>query len=184
MSGLVADLFVSLDGFAGGEDVGPFFGYGGPELDGWIDEHLSEPQRVVLGRRTYEALARISAAAADPGSRRLTALPKLVASRTLAEPLEWQNAILLGGDALDALAALKRDSEAPLRTMGSMSLVRSLLAAGLVDRLRLAVFPLVLGARGREPAFEGAGRGRFVHAETRVLDGRVVVLEYRPVAQA
>ena len=184
MSELVADLFVSLDGFAGGDDVGPFFGYAGPELDGWIGEHLSEPQRVVLGRRTYEALARISAAAPDPGSRRLTALPKLVASRTLDEPLEWENATLLRGDALEALAALKRDSEAQLRTMGSMSLVRSLLGAGLVDRLRLAVFPLLLGERGREPAFEGVAHEGLVLADTQVLDRRVVVLEYRPVTEA
>jgi dihydrofolate reductase len=151
---LVADLFISLDGFAGGEDVGPFFGYGGPELDRWIGEHMAEPQEVVLGRRTYEALASISAGATDQASRRLTEVPKLVVSRTLREPLAWANTRLLAGDGCEALAAVKAASP-------------------------LTVFPLILGPRGREPAFAGMPTERLHLDTTQVLDGRILSLEYQ-----
>jgi dihydrofolate reductase len=58
-------LFVSLDGYAAGEDVGPFFGFGGPELDAWLCEDLDQPQLIVMGRATYQALAAISMSATD-----------------------------------------------------------------------------------------------------------------------
>ena len=177
---LLADLFISLDGFAAGDDVGPYFGYGGPELDAWIGERLDEPQEVVLGRRTYEILAAMSGHAADPASTRLTALPKIVFSSTLQEPLAWERTRLLRGDAAEVLGALKRESTTPLRTMGSLTLVRSLLEAGLVDRLRLTVFPLVLGERGREPFLAGVGAQDLRLDESLVLDGRVVSLTYVP----
>jgi dihydrofolate reductase len=180
VSELIADLFISLDGFAAGEDVGPFFGYGGPELDEWIHEHLDEPQEIVFGRRTFEVLASISASSSDdPGSRRMTEMPKLVVSNTLSEPLAWANTRLVRGDVLEILAEAKRESPVALRTMGSLSLVASLLRAGLVDRLRLSVFPVVLGSRGREPFSVDWGTQQFLLVSTQVLDGRVVVLEYR-----
>ena len=149
MSQLTADVFVSLDGFASAEDVGPYFGYGGPELDEWIHAELDKPQLVVFGRATYEALAVISSNGSDPGSR-LTASPKAVVSSTLSEPLEWSNTRLIAGDAVDVLPAIKRESEVPMRTMGSISMVRNLTSAGLVDRLRLMMFPLTCGSAGGE----------------------------------
>ncbi|MGZ6260788.1 MAG: dihydrofolate reductase family protein [Solirubrobacteraceae bacterium] len=175
---LTADLFISLDGFAGAVEVGPFFGYGGPGLDEWIQAELDRPQLVVLGRVTYEALAGISAEAGDRLSRRLTDAPKVVCSSTLSEPLGWENTRLVAGDATRTLPAIKADSATPLRTMGSMSLVRSLMNAGLVDRLRLMVFPLTCGSAGRERAFGEGDLNRMRLAATRVLDERVVLLEY------
>jgi dihydrofolate reductase len=166
---LVADLFVSADGFAGGDGFGPYFGYGGPELDRWIDEHLDEPQQVLLGRRTYELLS------GTPG--RLTELPKLVVSRTLREPLEWANSRRL--DDLDAVRREKAESGTPLRAMGSLSLVAALMDAGLLDRLRLIVFPLVAGPRGREPWAAGLPMRELALERTEVLDGRLLALEYR-----
>jgi dihydrofolate reductase len=154
MSELTADLFVSLDGFASAVNVGPYFGYGGPELDNWIQSELDKPQLIVFGRVTYDALAAISSTGSDPASRRLTESPKAVVSSTLSEPLEWANTRLVAGDAIEALPALKRDSEVPIRTMGSLSLVRNLAGAGLVDRLRLMIFPLTCGSDGRERMFE------------------------------
>lgn len=181
MGELVADLFMSLDGFAGAVDAGPYFGYAGPELEAWIDDHLDRPQQVVLGRRTYQALASIAAGAGDDAVQgRLSALPKLVVSQTLEEPLGWENSRLVRGDPVRSLARLKRESATPLRTMGSPTLVRTLLRAGVVDRLRLTVFPLVLGPRGREPVFDGVAPRRLVLEASRVLDGRVLSLEYRP----
>jgi dihydrofolate reductase len=182
VSELTADLFVSLDGFAGAADVGPFFGYGGPELDEWIKTELDRPQIIVFGRVTYEVLAPMSASGSDPRSRRLTALPKCVVSRTLFEPLEWANTRVLAGDAVEVLPAVKADSEVPLRTMGSVSLVRSLMSAGLVDRLRLMVFPLTCGSAGRERIFGEGQPQRMQLEQTSVLDGRVVLLEYRASA--
>ena len=179
VSELIADLFVSLDGCAAADDVGPYFGYGGPELDDWIGAELDKPQVVVFGRVTYELLATISAAASDPASQRLTALPKLVFSSTLSPPLEWENTRLVSGDALIALPTAKSESDVPLRTMGSVSLVGNLMDAGLVDRLRLMVFPLSCGSAGRERIFERSRLRRLELAETGVLDGRVVLLDYR-----
>jgi dihydrofolate reductase len=97
MSELTADLFVSLDGFAAGAGQGPFFGYDGPELDRWIGEHLDQPQVIVMGRVTFEALAGLSATATDPGSVRMAELPKVVVSGTLTEPLAWHNTRVLAG---------------------------------------------------------------------------------------
>lgn len=183
MSELLADLFISLDGFASGEDVGPFFGYGGPELDRWIRDHLDEPQEIVFGRKTYEALASISAGRTDPMSRRLAELPKLVVSETLHEPLAWENTRLLRADAGEALKTVKQASTTPLRTMGSMTLVKSLIRAGVVDRLRLTVFPLILGSRGREPVFADMATEHLRLESSQVLDGRVISLEYRTTTE-
>jgi dihydrofolate reductase len=168
-----------LDGLASGEDVGPFFGYGGPELDAWIQAHLDQPQLIVLGRITFEALAAISAARTDPISSKMNALPKVVLSRTLEEPLAWANTRLLSGDLGEIVRVLKQESGAPLRTMGSVSLVKSLMRLGLVDRLRLMVFPLTLGSAGRDPLFNGFAPARFALERSEVLDDRLVLLEYR-----
>src|ERR1039457_4785838 len=116
MSELIADLFVSLDACASAVDVGPYFGYGGPELDQWIQAELDKPQVIVFGRVTYEALASFSSNGSDQGSRQLTRSPKVVVSSTLSEPLEWANIRLIAGDALATLPTLKRDSDVPLRT--------------------------------------------------------------------
>jgi dihydrofolate reductase len=176
---LTADLFVSLDGFASGVDVGPYFGYGGPELDEWIHAELDQPQVVVFGRVTYEALGPLSATGSDRVSQQLTALPKMVIWSTLSDPLKWKNTRLVSGDAIETMPHIKRDSDVPMRTMGSVSLVRSLLGAGLVDRLRLMVFPLTCGSAGREHIFGEGKLERFELEQTRVLDARVVLLEYR-----
>jgi dihydrofolate reductase len=182
VSELTADLFISLDGFAGAVDVGPYFGYGGPELDEWIQTEIEKPQVIVFGRVTYAVLAPMATNGADPASRRLTALPKVVVSSTLSEPLAWANTRLVAGNAVEVLPAVKADSELPLRTMGSISLVRNLTTAGLVDRLRLMVFPLTCGSAGREHIFGEGKPERMQLEQTRVLDGRIVLLEYRTSA--
>src|SRR5581483_6212961 len=127
---------------------------------------------IVFGRVTYEMLASMVTRGSDPASQRLTAVPKLVVSSNLSEPLEWANTRLVAGDAVEVLPAVKADSEVPLRTMGSISLVRNLSTAGLVDRLRLMVFPVTCGSDGRERIF-GAGTPQRMDLErTMVLDGR------------
>jgi dihydrofolate reductase len=179
MAELTADLFISLDGFAAGANAGPFFGYGGPELDGWVRDTLSRPHLVVMGRITYEALAAISADATDEASARMSELPKVVVSNTLTEPLAWPNTRLVRGDPEAGIRALKRESDLPLRTIGSLTLVNSLIRLGLVDLFRVTLFPLTLGADGREPVFAGWPRAGFELADVRLLDARLVMLEYR-----
>jgi dihydrofolate reductase len=179
---LTADLFSTLDGFAAGENVGAFYGYSGPDLDQWVREAQDQPQVIVMGRVTYEALAQISAAATDPVSTRMNELPKVVFSNTLQEPLAWANTRLIRGDLAEGIQALKKESAVPLRTIGSLSLVRSMLRLGLVDRLRITVFPLTLGPDGREPIYAGYPRASLELTGTRVLDGRIVMLDYRPAS--
>jgi dihydrofolate reductase len=179
MRELTADLFISLDGFASGLNEAPFFGYFGAELSKWIHNHLEEPQLVVMGRVTFQALAQLSASATDQTSLRMTNLPKLVFSSTLAEPLPWKNSRLVKTEAEKEIKALKQQSGEPLRSIGSISLVKSLMNAGLVDRLRLMVFPLILGHTGREPIYAGYERMGLQLIDTKVLDSRLIVLEYR-----
>jgi dihydrofolate reductase len=180
MAELTADLFVSLDGFAAGIDAGPFFGYSGPELDSWISGNLKQPHIIVMGRVTYQALAEISASATDEGSTRMSDLPKVVISNTLAEPLTWANTRLVRGDPATGIRELKRRSEMPLRSIGSLSLVGSMMRLGLVDRLRIMVFPLILGDAGREPFSAGHSQAGLKLMATEILDSRLVMLEYRP----
>jgi dihydrofolate reductase len=182
MAALTADLFVSLDGFAAGGDAA-FFGYPGPELDCWVRDAVGQPQLLIMGRVTYEALAEISSSATDEASTRMTELPKAVVSNTLTEPLAWNNTRLVRGG-LEAVRALKQQSGDRLRSIGSLSLVRGMVRLGLVDRLRIMTFPLTLGEAGREPALAGYPRAALELVATRVLDSRLVLVEYRPQIEA
>jgi dihydrofolate reductase len=182
MAELIADMFISLDGYAAGENVGPFFGLGGPELDARLREVLDQPQLVLMGRYTYLAMAGISMPGTDEVSRKMNERPKAVVSNTLSEPLEWENTRLIRGDLGEAISALKQTSDVPLRTIGSMALVASLMKLGLVDLLRVTIFPVTLGSDGREPMYAGFPRGEFGLVTCRVLDSRLVMLEYRPAA--
>ncbi len=179
MSELTADLFLSVDGFAAGENAGPFFDLGGPELATWVRTELDRPQVLLMGRVTFEEMAPMAASATDEGSVRMTSLPKVVFSNTLGDTAAWANTSVLSGDLTDGIRSLKRDCAEPIRTIGSISLVEGLMRAGLVDRLRLMIFPLVIGPDGRRPAFAGYPRTGLGPASTTVLDGHTVLLEYR-----
>jgi dihydrofolate reductase len=179
---LTVDLFVSVDGFAKGEHSPGYFGYAGPELERWIAGELSRPQHVLLGRRTYAALAGVPPEAQDEGYRRMSSLPTTVFSRTLTEA-EGRGASIEARDAVATVRGLRADGDVPLRTMGSLSLVQQLLDARLVDRLRLMVFPLLVGPSGREPGFAGVGETDLELVDVRRLDGRLALLEYAPTAR-
>jgi dihydrofolate reductase len=111
----------------------------------------------------------------------MTELPKVVFSSTLKEPLVWKNTRLVKDSVADELRALKQQPGEPLRSIGSISLVKSMMQFGLVDRLRLIVFPVVLGVVGREPIYAGYPRTGLELIDTKVLDSRLIVLEYRPL---
>lgn len=184
MRELIADLFISLDGFASGVNEAAFFGYFGEELGKWITDHLAEPQDLIMGRVTYTTLEQFSSAATDDLSLRMTELPKLVFSSTLPEPLAWKNTRLVKGSLADEILKLKHKAGGPLRCIGSISLVKSMIQLGLVDRLRLMIFPLILGTVGKEPIFAAYPRTTLTLMNTRVLDSRIILLEYElPKAQ-
>jgi len=182
MRELTADMFVSLDGFAAGADGGQSwtFGYFGPEFAEYAQKVLAEPQIMIMGRVTYEIMAPSWSSSPGPLAEQMNGLPKLVFSTTLAEPLTWANARLATRGPTEEIRALKAQPGDPLRSIGSITLVRHLMAAGLVDRLRLVVFPHVLGKAGQEPVFADYPETSLSLASTTVLDSRLVVCEYRP----
>jgi dihydrofolate reductase len=177
MRSLTADLFLTVDGFARGENSPAFFGYAGPDLASWIDEQTSTPHVIVMGANTYRLLAPMGGASSDDP---MTAQQKIVFSRSLQPPLEWANTTLIPDDVAEAMPALKHEDGDPLRVIGSISLVHSLLRLGLVDRLRLMVFPQLLGESGREPAFAGLPDLNLRLDSTKILDGRLLLIEYVP----
>jgi dihydrofolate reductase len=181
---LTADLFISLDGFASGVNQAAYFGYFGQNLGDWVRDHLEQTQVIIMGRATYVALAGFSASATDELSVRMSRLPKLVFSSTLKEPLAWKNTRLLKSAVEDEIRALKQQPGDPLRSIGGISLVKSMMQLGLVDRLRLMVFPLILGSADREPVFAGYPQGSLELIDTKVLDSRLILLEYRPVLKS
>ena len=181
MRELIADMFITLDGYAFGEGAPAYFGYPGPDLERWIDEHVADPQVLLMGRLTYEALLAYAQTEpeAEKDADRMNKLPKVVFSATLQGSLEWNNS-RLAADLLGEVRSLKTQNGDPLRTIGSLSVVKGLLVEGLVDRLRLIVFPQILGDTGREPLFADLPDIDLELIDTKVLDGRLVTLEYRP----
>ena len=177
MNTLTADLFISLDGFAVGEGAPAYFGYFGPDLEHWVKSELAKPQTLVFGRVTYLMLSKSSQGSTDEVSRKMNELPKVVFSDTLQKPLEWNNTQLLKSNEIQKLKEQPGD---PLRSMGSISLVKSLLKLGLIDRLRLLIFPLTLGETGREPIFSALPDLSLELLKTSTLDERLMLLEYGP----
>ena len=177
MSELIADLFISVDGCAKGSHSPAFFGFGGPDLDRWIRGQMKRPQRHIMGRKTYAALAALPEPVHDEGSFSLAATPTTVFSRTL-QAVSWPHATI-SDDLVGTVGRLKA-GYTDLRTIGSLSLVSQLLQAGLVDRLRLLVFPLIVGETGQEPAFAQLPDIGLDLVGQSVLDQRIVLLEYRP----
>jgi dihydrofolate reductase len=181
------DVFSSLDGF-GSVSAGwsGYWGKQGPEL---LDHRLAvygAEQRMVFGANTHRAFARMLAASTeesevrDPWVTRMISLPATVVSTTLEEPLDWPNATVVSGDAVDVVARLKEESEVPLRSHGSLAMNRALMAAGLVDRLQVTLFPVITGQTGQSPIFQGAADFDLELVETRTLDRHIQELIYRP----
>ncbi|GAA0575126.1 dihydrofolate reductase family protein [Actinomadura livida] len=181
------DVFSTLDGYGAHHgDWGGYWGRQGPEL---LDHRLalySGDLRMVFGAATYRAHAQMLASGTgepesrDPWVTRMRDLPATVVSNTLRGPLDWPDATIASGDAADVVARLKRESEVPLRSHGSLSLNRALMAAGLVDRVQVTIFPVIAGRTGADPVFKGAPDFDLELLESRTLDGRTQELTYRP----
>ncbi len=184
------DVFSTLDGFGSydGGDWGGYWGKHGPEF---LDRRLAlyeEEQRMVLGANTFRQFVELLGSSTwdpetgDPVNNRMRNLPTTVVSTTLRGPLDWPDATLVSGDAVDIVAQLKKESAVPLHSHGSLSLNRALMAAGLVDRVQLTVFPVITGQTGTDPIFLGAADFDLELIESRTLDGHTQELIYRPTA--
>ncbi len=187
------DVFCSLDGFGSyGEDGnwGGYWGKQGPEFLARRLAQYSEEQRLVLGANTFREFVGFMGTAAevseadDPVNSRMTHMPTTVVSTSLHGPLDWPDATLVSGDAVEVVARLKEESAVPLRSHGSLSMNWSLMAAGLVDRVQVSVFPVITGETGADPILAGAADFDLELLESHTLDGRIQELVYRPTLHA
>jgi dihydrofolate reductase len=183
------DVFTTVDGYGSygpGGDWGGYWGKHGPEFLNRRLAVYSEDQRMVLGANTFRLFGQLMGPRAgeldelDPVNARMRSLPTTVVSTTLQQPLDWPDATLASGDAVDVVARLKAESVVPLRSHGSLSMNRALLAAGLVDRVQVTLFPVISGQTGDDPVFAGAADFDLELIESRTLDGHIQELVYRP----
>ena len=183
------DVFMTLDGYGSYDERGDWGGYWGKQGPELLEHRLAlygSEHRMVFGATTMRVnIAMLGpntrgAARPDPWVARMQQLPTTVVSGTLEAPLDWPDVTIQRGDAVDIVSRMKEESDVPIRSHGSISLNRDLLAAGVVDRLQVTVFPAVSGRTGADPIFAGAADLDLELLDRRTLDGHIVELTYRP----
>ena len=183
------DIFSSLDGYGSYREPGNWGGYWGKQGPELLEHRLAlygEEQRMVFGANTFRQFVRMLASSTedsdvrDPWVTRMRNLPATVVSSTLEGPLDWPDATVVSGDAVDVVSRLKDESQVPVRSHGSRSLNRALMAAGLVDRVQVTLYPVITGQTGTDPIFQGASDFDLELTESRTLDGHTQELIYRP----
>ena len=189
MGELIVDFITSLDGYASAEGWPGWWGLEGPEYLRWLDER---PEATLLmGANTYRLMSGFADGSTPAGIDEfsadeentfggLTGASKVVFSSTLEEPLSWANTTLVRADAVEAARAMKADGPGLLSTIGSISLSRSLLRAGIVDRFRVVMFPVITGATGLERIYDGYPDVALDMIASRTFDERIQLVEYRP----
>lgn len=192
MAELLVDFITSLDGYASADDWPGWWGIESPEYLAWLGESPEREYLIVMGANTYRVMHDFASASAastaeptkeDNAMAELTESPKMVFSSTLTGPLPWTNTSLERSDAVAAIAAMKRDG-VNMRTLGSLALCRSLLAAGLVDRFRVGVFPVITGRSGRERIYDGYPDVALELVASRAFEGGIQLVEYVPAVLA
>jgi dihydrofolate reductase len=179
MPELLVDFITSLDGYGAAEGWPGWWGLEGPEYLAWLEEQPEGDYTVLMGATTYRVMSGF-AAEGEPGTDALAGLSKLVFSSTLTEPLSWANTQLVKRDAVEAVREMKDKGSTPMRTIGSLTLCRSLLNAGLVDRFRVVVFPVITGSTGHQRIYDGYPDVALDMIGSRTFDGRSQLLEYAP----
>ena len=179
MQNLMVDFIISLDGYAAAEGWPGFWGLEGPEYLSWLGTDGEHGHTSLMGATTYRLMSGFAADAPDELAG-LTAMPKVVFSSTLESPLSWANTELIDEDPVEAVRAMKHNGSRPMRTLGSLTLSRALLRAGLVDRFRVVVFPVITGDTGKERVFDGYPDVGLEMVDCRTFDGRLQLLEYIP----
>ena len=189
MQELLVDFITSLDGYASGDGWPGFWGLEGPEYLAWLGEQPDVTY--LMGANTYRLMSGFAAGEMPPGTDEFTAneeasvdgltqASKVVFSSTLEEPLAWANSTLVRDDAVDVVRAMKEEGSGLLSTIGSLSLCRALLRAGLVDRFRVVMFPVITGATGAERIYDSYPDVALEMLDSRTFDGRTQLVEYRP----
>jgi dihydrofolate reductase len=189
MSELLVDFITSLDGYASGEGWPGFWGLEGPEYLAWLGE---QPEvTYLMGATTYRLMSGFAAGEMPQGTDEFTAdeeasvdeltnATKVVFSSTLEAPLTWANSTLVREDPVEAVRAMKQDGTGIISTIGSLSLSASLLRAGLVDRFRVVMFPVITGATGSERIYDGYPDVALEMIDHRTFDSGIQLVEYRP----
>jgi dihydrofolate reductase len=183
---LLVDFIISLDGYAAAEGWPGFWGLEGPEYLTWLGQVPERDYTILMGANTYRLMYEFASQSSDLRSEEetsvneLTNASKVVFSSTLQPPLPWANTRLISGDAVEAVREMKREGNSSMRTLGSLSLCRSLLQAGLVDRFRVVVFPVITGSTGYDWIYEGYPDVALDMVASRMFDGRIQLLEYVP----
>jgi len=191
MQELMVDFITSLDGYGAAKGWPGLWGLQGPEYLGWLSEQPD--YTILMGANTYRLMYGFASQSGKSESdlrsdeedsmSELTNASKVVFSSTLEAPLPWANTRLISGDAVEAVRAMKQDGSSPMSTLGSLSLCRSLLKAGLVDRFRVVVFPVITGSTGYDRIYDGYPDVALNMVSSRTFDGRIQLLEYVPTAR-
>jgi dihydrofolate reductase len=183
MPELMIDFITSLEGCGAAEGWPGWWGLEGPEYLAWLGGQPEADYTVLMGANTYRLMSGL-ATDGEPGTDALAGLSKIVFSSTLTEPLSWANTQLIAHDPVEAVREMKDKGVTSMRTMGSLTLCRSLLNAGLVDRFRVVVFPVITGSSGRDRIYDGYPDVSLDMVSSRVFDGRLQLLEYVPTVLA
>jgi dihydrofolate reductase len=182
MPELLIDFITSLDGCAAADGWPGWWGLEGPEYLAWLGEQPEARYMVLMGATTYRLMSGL-AADGEPGTDALAGMSKVVFSTTLGE-VAWANTQLVSRDPVEAVREMKDKGSRSMRTIGSLTLCRSLLTAGLVDRFRVVVFPVITGISGRERIYDGYPSVALDMVSSRTFDGRIQLLEYVPTILA
>ncbi|HZD56974.1 MAG TPA: dihydrofolate reductase family protein [Anaerolineales bacterium] len=190
MNELLVDFITSLDGYGAAEGWPGFWGLEGPEYLGWLGQQPEGDYTILMGANTYRLMYGFASQSGTSESdlrsdeeasvNELTNASKVVFSSTLQPPLPWANTRLISEDAVGAVREMKREGNSPMRTIGSLALCRSLLKAGLVDRFRVVVFPVITGSTGYDRIYDGYPDVALDMIASRTFDGRLQLLEYVP----
>ena len=179
MPELLVDFITSLDGYGAAEGWPGWWGLQGPEYLEWLGDRAEADYTVLMGAKTYRLMSGL-ADEGEPGTDALAGLSKVVFSTTLKEPLAWPNTRLVSQDAVEVVRNMKDEGANHMTTMGSLTLCRSLLKAGLVDRFRVVVFPVVTASTGSDRIYDGYPDVALDMINSRTFDGRIQLLEYVP----
>jgi dihydrofolate reductase len=179
MPELLVDFITSVDGYGAADGWPGYWGLEGPEYLAWLEDQPEADYTVLMGANTYRLMSGL-AEEGEPGIEDLAALSKVVFSSSLSEPLSWPNTRLVSEDPVEAVREMKTGGDTSMRTLGSLTLCRSLLKAGLVDRFRVVVFPVITGSTGRDRIYDGYPDVALEMVSSRTFDGRLQLLEYVP----
>ena len=179
MPELVIDFITSLDGYGAAEGWPGWWGLEGPEYLAWLGDQIEEDYTVLMGANTYRLMSAL-ATDGEPGTDVLAGLSKVIFSTTLTQPLSWPNTQLVSQDPVETVRQMKAEGTKSMRTLGSLTLCRSLLKAGLVDLFRVVVFPVITGSTGRDRIYDGYPDVSLDMVSSRTFDGRIQLLEYVP----